>query len=483
MNILVLDVGTSSMRGTLMNGGAEVLFTARRQYAPVYGEGGLVEQNPADWLNALRALCGEAAAENNVDAVALTAQRSSLVPTDSRGVPVRRAIMWQDTRNSGVCVQRQAHSDRVRAITGADINTVFSGGKMAWFRENEPAQYNRTDKLSTVVDYLIFHMTGRWVTDCTYGSRSMLMDLRTGAWSPELLELFGVEEEKLCRLIPPGSVAGTVNADFAARTGLAEGIPVVTCGGDQQCAAIGQGVIRPGIGAVNLGTGAYLTVAAAEIPEQLPEGVICGVSTIPGQYILEASVLTCGSAVDWFLPNRDYFLIGRALRSSPPGAKGVVVLPYFQGRSAPDWNSRARGAFIGLSLDTDRLDMLRSLIEGICVEIGRCLGQMDSLQPVRSVRLSGGLSRTPEVGQLVADVTGKTVLCAGSGEATVAGAWMSAARCLGVAMDWEQAWETVRRKDERLFIPSPERTVFYKDLSARTEALYQAMGACAGTEE
>jgi sugar (pentulose or hexulose) kinase len=350
---------------------------------------------------------------------------------------------------------------------------------MAWFQENEPEIGAKTANFFVVPDYLIFHMTGQRVTDHTYGSRSMLMDLRQRQWSEELLTLFGVEKEKLCSLIPPSSVAGRVTEQFAATTGLTPGIPVITSGGDQQCGALGQGVFAPGTASVNLGTGAYLIASTPTVPEPLKWGLICNASAIPDAYILESSVLTCGAALDWFLrelgPDCDVSLVGKALRTSPPGANGVIALPYFQGRANPDWNSSARAAFFGMEIGTSRLDLLRALLESICIEVGENLCHMEEDQPLTVLCVSGGLSQTPEVCQLLADVTGKMVTAAPGGDATTRGAWMSAVHCLGLVDSWEAAWERIRPRESRTFQPDTRLASQYREISEEMERLYQSI--------
>lgn len=475
MNILVLDVGTSSMRGTVLDDAAEKRWRGQIRYSPSYQENGWAEQSPEDWSGALRELCAGAVSACRIDAVALTAQRSSLIPLRGDGTVLRDAIMWQDTRNQDICERLRPWNDRIRELAGAGLNTVFSGGKMAWLREYEPEVYKSAAKLVVIPDYLIREMTGQFVTDHTYASRSLLMDIRTRQWSPELTDLFGLDEEKLCRLIPPSSVAGTICGEFTRSTGLPEGVPVITCGGDQQCAALGQGITGAGSAVINLGTGAYLLAGIPSVPERLPEGLICNAAAIPEQYILEASVLTCGSAVDWFLPDGDYAMVGQALRESPPGARGVCALPYFQGRSAPDWNSQARGAFCGLSLETGRLDMLRALLESIVIEVGRSLRSMEELEPVALLSVSGGLSHTPEMRQLLADVTGKTVLYFEDDEATTRGAWMSAGHRLGLTARWAEAWTQARPAECLEYVPAPEKTALYARKVEQLEALYRSI--------
>lgn len=475
MNILVLDVGTSGMRGTLLDD-ASVLYHEQISYGPDYCGNGIVEQNPDDWLAAAEKLCAAAAQAAEVDAVALSCQRSSVIPVGKAGEALTPAIMWQDTRNRELCRDMAAQEGRIRALSGAGINTVFSGGKMAWLRQERPTVYAAAEHLFVIPEYLVFHMTGACVLDHTYGSRSMLMDIRKRIWSSELTELFGVDEHKLGRLVLPSSVAGKVTDAFACRTGLRPEIPVVTCGGDQQCAALGQGVFREGVVSVNLGTGAYLITPVNSVPEEMPAGCWCNASAVPEQYILERSVLTCGSALNWFMReigrDMDIAQIGKTLSASPPGAGGVVALPYFQGHSDPDWNSEGYASFHAMTLSTSREDMLRALLEGICVAVSRSLETMCA--DIACIHVSGGLSRTPEICQLLADVTGRPVRRIGGDDATTRGAWMSASRCLGQALTWDEAWERIRPPAETLLVPVAENTALYEKLREKMDVLYDA---------
>ena len=461
MNILVLDVGTSSMRGTLLDETARTLCTRQVTYQPRF-EPRAVEQDPRDWVSALETICGQIAEQEPADALALTAQRSSVIPLDEACAPLTHAIMWQDTRNQALCDSLAGQEERVRQICGTGINTVFSGGKMAWLRQERPEVYRQAAHLCVIPDYLIWQLTGNLVTDHTYGSRSMLMDLREGVWSRALLELFGIDEDKLCRLVPTCSVAGNLTEGFAARTKLKPGIPVITCGGDQQCGALGQGVVAAGSASVNLGTGAFLIGLTDRVPDHLPKGLLCNAAAIPGAYVLETSVLTCGGALDWLLSllGESVNYVGRALTESPRGASGVQVKPWFQGRSFPRWDSGARATFSGLSLAVTKADLIRGLLEGILLEIADCLRAMEQLQQVSTLCISGGLSGTDGICQLLADVTGKPVVRTG-GNATTQGAWMSAAVCLGLCKTWREAWAALPAEQTR-FAPDPAAQAFYQ---------------------
>lgn len=489
MHILVIDVGTSSIRGVLYGGDGRPCFTHQIAYHPDFGADGLVEQDPADWRDTLDEIGRKTAAYAaerglRVDALSLTSQRSSIIPVDRAGTPLRRAIMWQDKRNAGIVSERKEQEARIHALTGARVNTVFSGTKMTWFRRSEPELYAKTYKICTIADYITHQITGEFRTDHTYGSRSLLMNVRTRAWDGELLDLFGVDGDKLCDLVQPGSVIGTVTEDFARRTGLPAGIPLISAGGDQQCAALGHGVTGPGTLEITTGTGAFLLGYCPRVPDDLGSGVLCGAHAVPGRYVLEVSMLTCAALYNWgkrtFFseePEGTFEGINQAVMSSPPGARGCIALPYFQGRGTPDWNADATGAFFGLSLGTTRADLARALLEGIACEAANNLEELERYSgAMERIYLGGGLTQFPAFNQIQADVYQKPLLrSADSGERTALGAWASAAVTLGCYADYEQALSAPREAgQEERYQPDPEKAGLYREQRGRMNRIYQA---------
>ncbi len=490
MNILVIDVGTSSIRGVLFGTAGEQRFVHQISYQPDFLDGGWVEQDPSDWSDTLTeigqrtaAFCREQGI--GVDALSLTCQRSSIIPVDEKGNPLRRAIMWQDKRNASIVSELKPREARINALTGARVNTVFSGSKMTWFRRNQPELYQKTYKICTIADYITHQITGQFRTDHTYGSRSLLMNVRTRTWEKELLDLFEVEEEKLCELVQPGGIIGTVTPAFAQKTGLPEGIPLISAGGDQQCAALGHGVTGPGTLEITTGTGAFLLGYCAQVPEQLGSGVICGAHAIPERYVLETSMLTCAALYNWGKrtlfseePSELYETINRGVTLSPPGARGCIALPYFQGRGTPDWNASATGAFLGLTLGTTREDMARALLEGIACEAGNNLEELERYTgPMEQIYVGGGLTKFPTFNQIQADVYQRSLLrCADHGEQTALGAWASAAVALGMYRDYEQALDAQRGAEPfEQYLPNPEHRALYQERRTRMNTLYRAI--------
>lgn len=490
MNILVLDVGTSSMRGVLLTHEGEELAKKQCLYSVTYMENGWVEQDPADWENALYDIVREVAAqaEKNswpIDAVTMTAQRSSVIPMDASMHPLCNAIMWQDKRTNEICDALRRENDRIFYLCGSRVNPVFSAGKMTWIRKHCPEIYGRTSKFMVIPDYLNYLMTGTVCTDHTYGSRSLLMNLRTREWDAELMDIFDVEHEKLCDLIEPGSICGTIKKEFAELTGCPEGIPVITAGGDQQCGAIGQGVVKPGVLSVTAGTGGFLVTAADEVPRNLQQDVICNCSSIKNQYILESSVLTCCSAFDWFrrefYGDVSYEKLNGEIASVPAGANGCLCVPYFQGRSTPDWNNEAKGVFANVTLATTKKDMLRSLLEGISYEIANGIDTLKKYLDIAEIYVNGGLTGSGPFNEIQCNVYDTEIIRRGETDATARGALMVAAAALGLYPSVEEAFAVISRNDHtKTYLPQKELAPVYAQYRREMNRAYKNMSSVTG---
>ena len=486
MNILVIDIGTSSMRGILYHENGEKVFTKQIRYQPVHDGEGKVEQDPKDFESALLVILRAFSSRSemfggNIDAISITSQRSAIIPADKNGDPLMDAIMWQDIRNRDFCEEVAGNNDRVRYLSGADVNCVFSGGKMGWVARALPEVYKKVCHFLTIPEYLIHRMTGEYTMDWTYGSRSNLMDIRTCTWSDELLSMFGVEKDNLAELKAPGEISGYITASYAEESGVPEGTPVISAGGDQQCAALGQGVYKEGILSIVAGTGAYLVTTSEKVPDILPRGSICNCSAVEGKYVLEANVLTCTSAFDWFLrtfydwDEPDYREINRQLEDLYAKKSSCLVLPYFQGRSTPDWNASARASFHNVTLGTSREELLKALVEGIFMEIENNIEQFRQFTKVSEASISGGMTRSGILNQMQADVYGMRLVHYEDTEATANGAFMSAIhRMEGISFD--EAFDRVRAHSKKTFYePDEEQYQNYRMLRKELNEIYRKL--------
>lgn len=492
--LLVIDTGSSSIRGVLYSRRGELLHLERETYSPDFTEENHVEQDARVWREGLIRVIqgciradegGEGVEGGRIAAAVLTSARSSVIPLDASGNPIGRALMWRDGRTDDICREFEDEQSLIYSRTGITMNSVVSAAKMIWFRRERPEVYENAGKLAGIQDYLIHCLTGVMVTDHSFAGRTGLMNLESRCWDSDMIELFGLDRTKLCELIEPGCICGGVTEEASRLTGLRSGTPVISAGGDQQCAALGAGIIEAGRTGVNTGTGAYVLEISRHPVLDPNRRVFCGAAALPRLCMIEAGVESAGSLYDWFVGLFSSFSpfsprsrispggsrpdtrrdtrrrINRAVEDSPAGANGVVL--------AAKLNSCASGAFLNLRPGTTAGDMARAVLEGIACELKDALELMGEggAGGDDAVRSSGGMSKFPLYNQILADVFGRDVLHGDWGESTALGAWVSAASSLGFYADARSAYnEAVSSVKETRFSPRRENTAKYEGLRA-----------------
>ena len=481
--VIVLDVGTTSIRGILYNQKGQVLNVDQHINPPIYTSDGRVEQAPSSWqtnMYNILSQCVDFASDRSIEieGIAITASRSSVIPVDQNGNYLHRAIMWQDRRAEAQCRSLKKEVARIYNVTGSRLSPVFSAPKIQWIVENEPEIHLKTYKYLGIQDFLIHSLTGEFVTDHSFASRTNLMNLTKRVWDRDMLNLFNINEKQLCTLIEPGSIAGSLTSQAAALTGLPTGLPVISAGGDQNCAALGLGIFSSGSIIANTGTGSYI-IAHTDTPVfEDKMRISCNASAVPGAYILEASLLTSGSIYRWFT---EQFYMGRSndenpfaaadadATEAPAGANGLILLPYFKGSGSPDWNPLAKGSFLNLSLSTTRGDMIRAILEGIAAELADNLNLIERLSSsVSSVKVSGGLTSFDLFNRIQADFFGKPVIRHKFKESTALGAWLNAAKTIGIYSSYDEAFSTaVLGTNPEIYNPDAQNTRTYKNFLNR----------------
>lgn len=482
--ILVIDVGTSSLRAALMDGQGKIRHMEQREYPLLMLPHDGVEMDLAvldraldDALEAVGQWLRTTQAQ--VQAVSVTAQRSSVIPVDREGRALANALMWQDRRAAPVCdALRDKEFDLFRRC-GLRLSPVFSAPKMCYLRDTSPQIYEQAYKLVGFQEYVLHHLCGAWATDETIASRTCLFDLYEKKWSEALLQTFGLDPDKLCPLILAGSIAAETTARITAMLQQSRPIPVISAGGDQQCAALGQGATEPGHLVANSGTGAYVIAIAGSPCIDREMRVSCNAAATPGQWILEGSVLSAGRTVDWFnrtfMASRDethpFENLERELQQSTCGAHELLFCNALTGVGTPDWDTGRRAGFAGIGPDHTRADFARAVLEGVAADVARCVQILEQFmhEPFREVRCAGGLTRIRLYNQILADMLGRPVVRAQVHEATGLGAWISAAVTLGLYMSHEEAFAALRIPYEG-FEPNMENHAVYRKRQKPSES-------------
>ncbi len=487
--MIALDIGTMSTRAFIYDEEGNEVFVAAYDYHAIFKPPGLVEQNPADWRNGTITTLTDAAAYARqqgieIEAIVVTSQRASIIPVDWTGRELHNAITWQDRRSVGQRdrLVEEIGLEKIHRITGLRANPYFSLPKMVWLKEEMPDLYASASKIIGVQDYVLHLLTDQFVTDHTQAARTMLMNINTFEWDPEMFEVSGIDPDYMCELVPPGtSIPGGLRRGVATITGLRESLPVIVGGGDQQCAALALNVMSPGKALANTGTGSFVVAFAEEPAFEESCRTLCSAAALPGKWILEAGIFNTGAVYRWF---REQFVpenwgfkeMDKEADAAGIGSGGVVMLPHFEGAAAPFWNPLAKGLFFNLSLGTTRGDMERAILEGICFEINENLGLIDSMIGKGNVlNVSGGMVVSGLFNQIQADISERKVVRHASTEASSLGAAISAAVTLGWYKDYDEAFRGMAEAETIDFEPVPEASEKYEVIRVQRNFLYDSL--------
>ncbi|WP_460436921.1 FGGY family carbohydrate kinase [Angustibacter speluncae] len=477
--VLAVDEGTTGVTVLLVgvddDEAGTVLARGYEEFPQHFPRPGWVEHQPEEIWQATIAAArtaldeGDANPGGAVEVVALgiTDQRETAVLWDrSTLASPRRAVVWQDRRSADVCTRlREAgHEERVAELTGLRLDPYFTATKLAWLAEHDTRSWAGVEDgslaIGTVDSYLVARLSGgaRHVTDASNASRTLLLDLRSGEWSDELCELFGVPRAALPEVVPSwGEVART---DPSAFLGL--DVPISGIAGDQQAALFGQACFEVGDTKCTYGTGSFVLVNTGSEPVAAPLAGSGGgdgtglLSTIAWMspdgertYAQEGSIFVTGAAVQWLRDGLQ--IVGSAAETEAvartvPDTGGVVFVPALTGLGAPEWDPQARGTILGLTRGTTRAHLVRATLEAIAYEVRDVLASIEQQVPV--LRVDGGASGNDwlmqwQSDQLAVPVERPTVL-----ETTGMGAAFLAGLGAGVWSSQDevaQAWRLDRR--------------------------------------
>lgn len=494
--MLAIDVGTSGVRSMVFDTEGKVVSRAYQEFESQYPSPSWVEQDAESWWAAAcattrTALKSPLVRPEQILGVSVTNQRETVVPIDKNGLPLRKAIVWQDRRTVPQCdwIRGTVPPREVYKITGLTIDPYFTAPKILWIKKTEPKVFRAALMFLLVHDYIVYRLTGETITDYSNASRTMLFDIKKAEWSDRLLEDFEIPREVLPEPVESGSKVGPVTTEASIATGLAAGTEVIAGGGDQQCAALGVGVVRPGSIKATTGTGTFILAYSDQMKLDRDRRVLCSRHVVPDAFVVEASMFTTGSALRWFRDNLGaeeraiadergcdpYDILTEGASEVPAGSDGVIHLPHFVGAGAPHWNPHARGVFAGLALGHTRKHMVRAILEGVAYDIRTNVDVLRELAlEAAEMRVTGGAARSEVWMQIQADVLGIPVVRTEMEEATALGAAILACHGVGVFPSVVDAAERMVRTKPPL-VPLPQNREVYDRGFETYKQLYDAV--------
>ncbi|MFB9375756.1 glycerol kinase GlpK [Kineococcus gynurae] len=422
--VVALDQGTTSTRCILFDHAGRLVAVAQREHRQFFPRPGWVEHDAREIWRSVVKLVPEAMAQVDADpsdivALGIANQRETTLAWDRRtGEPVGRAIVWQDTRTADLVADIAAAEggpERFVDVCGLPLSSYFAGPRMRWLLENVPGLRARAERgdilFGTIDSWLVWNLTGGasggvHVTDVTNASRTMLMDLRTLRWSPEMLEVFGIPPATLPEIRSSSEVYGLARS-------VVPGARIAAALGDQQAALFGQTGFDPGEAKCTYGTGAFLLMNTGQELIRSTHGLITTVAHRIGDaeptYALEGSIAVTGSLVQWLRDNLGLIATApevESLARSVPDNGGCYLVPAFSGLYAPHWRPEARGILVGLTSFVTKGHLARAALEATAWqtrEVVEAVGA-DAGLSLTALRVDGGMTSNNLLMQTIADV-------------------------------------------------------------------------------
>jgi len=500
MALMGIDVGSSGCKAIVFSNAGEQLAEHYIEYPHSDNQyeidGNLIWENVKSTIIHCTKMHSKNPSKNpigeKITAISISSFGESFVPVDKNGQVLMNTMLYTDKRGKPECdaLVEKLGEEKIMKITGVKPQPMYSLAKMIHIKENYPEIYEKTYKFLLIGSFVIYKLTDETVIDYSLAARTMAFDVINKKWSEEILDLAGIDINKLAQVMPSGTITGQVKFEIATQLGLAglagnaesndesknEGIKVVTGGHDQICAALGAGVIDSSIAIDGTGTVECITpIFDRPILENsfLGNNYACVPYVIDGMYATYAFNFTGGAILKWFKNNFAKF---ESLKAKEQGISvyklldenasktptDLIVVPHFAGSATPDMNEDARGAFMGMTFDTDTSILYRAMIEGVTYEM---LYNLEILEEngilIKELRAVGGGAKSSLWLQIKADITGKTIVSLETQEAGIVGAVILAGVATGVYKDLEVAAKVFVKSKKRVE-PDPANEKIYQ---------------------
>lgn len=512
--ILAVDVGTTETKAALVSSDGYI-DSRQSSCCLCYPDKSCVEQSPEEISGAIyQSTRAVLAAHPDLTArlagLVFTSQMQNTVPVDRGGKPLMNMLSWMDER--AACFTQEDMFRGWVKIEGYPVSKLLkfmriTGGmpgktgkdtvcKLAWMKKNKPDLYDSVHKFLDAKDYAIFLATGNYVTSYDMANVTWLMDardkdMRKWAWSEDIHRMYGLNSRKMPELRASTAIAGSVTADFAAKTGVPEGLPVVTGCGDLLASAIGSGAIEMGRLHVNIGTAGWVATHHPGTAIDTKHYIGAIVSGVPGKYLLISKQETLGAALDWLkgvlyppelLSGKTaadiYKMMDTEAAQSPPGANGVLLTPWLFGERSPINNPDLRGQIFNIGMNTTRADLSRAVMEGVALNIRWGMEFVEKISLKKSkpstdeVRLIGGASKSDIWCRIFADVLQRPIAQMKNPQmASAQGAAAVAMVAFGLYRDFSETDRMLQKGS--VFRPDPGTAALYDKSYRQYQALYK----------
>lgn len=441
--VLGLDLGTSGLKGLLVDQLGDIIGTATAEYPLYTPKKGYSEQNPVDWYNASIKVLKQLKEQfpeitDELEGISFSGQMHSLVLIDKEGNPIRDAILWNDVRTTKQCERiTYIFGDKLLSIAKNKALEGFTLPKLLWVQENEPDIWENIDKFLLPKDYLGYRLTGNLQTDYSDAAGTLLLDIEKKEWSIEVLEEFNISKNIYPPLVESTAKIGELKREIADEVGLKSGIPIFSGGADNPSAAVGAGIIRENQAMASIGTSGVFLSYEEDSKKNYKGNLHFFNHVIPDKYYSMGVTLAAGNSLDWFKnlfsSELSFSSLLEGIKNVPIGSDGLLFAPYLSGERTPYTDSKIRGTFLGLDISHDRNYLARAVLEGITFSLRDSLELMKKYtnKEFSQIISVGGGAKNKLWLQMQADIFNTPVISLKTEQGPAMGATMAAAVGVG----------------------------------------------------
>ena len=452
--VLGIDLGTSSLKGLLMNKSGEVVAFAGYDYPLLHPKKGYSEQNPEEWVkaceNVFKALSEKVEDfKAELEGIAISGQMHGLVTLDAENKVVRPAILWNDTRTTKQCTEiMEGFGDRLITITKNKALEGFTLPKILWMQEEESELWAKVEHIMLPKDYLIFRLTGEFATDYSDAAGTLLLDVAAKKWSDEILVKYSINEKILPKLYNSIDCVGKIKAEYLKDFGFKKEVKVMGGGADNACAAVGSGIVSNGIGMVSIGTSGVFLSYEDEAHSNYSGRLHLFNHGIPDAYYSMGVTLAAGHSLNWFketfAPKESFEELLSDIDKIPAGSDGLLFAPYIVGERTPYADSKVRGSFTRIDTTHTRAHFARAVLEGITFSLRDSMELMSELTAKKFDKILsvGGGSKNKDWLQMQADIFDTEIITLTTEQGPGLGAAMMAAVGIGWFADLKECAKT-----------------------------------------
>jgi xylulokinase len=419
LSFIGVDLGTAGCKAILLGENGKILAEAGGQYDLLTPQPGWAELDPTQVFNTVKQAIGvisQAAKFDPVKAISVSSMGDTVTPCDGDGNPVGNSILAFDTRNIAESDQYKEKfgADWIFKITGQPVHPTYSITKILWIKRHFPELFKSAKKYLCYEDFITCQLCGEAVISHSSAGRVMAFDINKMVWNTDLLEMAGIDTGKLATPMPSGKKIGKIKPSLATELGLPKNVTVVSGGHDQPCGSLGSGYFKNDYAMDSTGTVEVLLVTRSEpvLTDKMLNANICfWPHVVEGEFCACGQILTAGAAFRWF---RDALSDGEAYNSITSkfadGPSELLFIPHLAGSGTPEFSPTAKGAFYGATLQTNKYEIAKAIIEGVCFELKVNIDLLERAGiTIKGMRAIGGAAQSTQWMQMKANITGKDI--------------------------------------------------------------------------